>query len=206
MEAMFNPSEFRISRSISWNTIGGEAVGKKTIIEQQFETVSPASVSIELFFDSYEVRGGGFLASLNPFPEPEATDVRKYTKKLAELSKVKKELHRPPICKLAWGEFDDLFCGVLTNLTQNFTMFMPNGMPVRATVTCDFIEYEIIGTEVHSPDVTKTHIVSRHETLHSIAGQMYNDPSKWRTIAQANGIINPRLLTPGMSLVIPKLR
>ncbi|NEO96437.1 MAG: LysM peptidoglycan-binding domain-containing protein, partial [Moorea sp. SIO3G5] len=33
----------------------------------------------------------------------------------------------------------------------------------------------------------------------------YNDPSVWREIAKANGINNPRHLTPGQVLTIPVL-
>ena len=206
VEALFNPQELQISRSVNWETIGGEAVGEETTIEQQFRTISPQSMSIDLFFDTYERHKKslfGALPSLNPFPLPKATDVRQYTKKLAKLAQVNAELHRPPLCKLEWGKFDNLFVGVLTGIEQKFTMFMPNGMPVRATVTCSFIEHETTGTELHSADIPKLHTVNRSDSLHSIAAQMYNDPSQWRRIARANQIVNPRKLKPGMVLIIP---
>ncbi len=208
IEALFNPQELQIDRSVNWETIGGEAVGEETTIEQQFRTIAPQSMSIDLFFDSYERHKKGLLGalpSINPFPKPNATDVRKYTKKLVKLAQVNEELHRPPLCKLEWGKFDNLFVGVLTQLSQKFTMFMPNGMPVRATVSCSFIEHEITGTELHSADITKTYTVNQSDTLHSIAVQMYNDPAQWRTIARANKIVNPRVIKPGTVLIIPTL-
>jgi len=48
--------------------------------------------------------------------------------------------------------------------------------------------------------------VRRGDTLNSIAARHYNDPCLWRPIATANGIHNPRRLTPGQVLRIPKLR
>jgi nucleoid-associated protein YgaU len=56
-----------------------------------------------------------------------------------------------------------------------------------------------------SPDVAKTRTLLRGETLGSIAAQEYNDPTLWRPIAEANGIDNPRRLTPGQVLAIPPL-
>ena len=207
IEALFNPSEFQISQSVSWETIGGGGEGTKTMIEQRFQSVAPRTTSIDLFFDSYEEHDrsllAGYMPSLNPLPT--ATNVTVYTKALAKLSEVNAEMHRPPICKLEWGGFGTIFVGVLDQLTQKFTMFMANGMPVRATVSCSFIEFQLTDTELHSPDVHKTYTVGRNDTLHGIASQMYNDASKWRVIARANGITNPRLVSSGTILMIPKL-
>jgi nucleoid-associated protein YgaU len=206
VEALFNPKEFQISRSLKWKAKGGEAVGEETLLEQQFSSRAPQTISLDLFFDSYELRGTGLLGmlpSISPFPTPDATDVRQYTDQLVVLATINEELHRPPICKLEWGEFKDMFTGVLTKLDQKFTMFMPDGMPVRATVSCSFVECEIIGTELHSADIPKTYRVLPNDSLHSIAVSMYGSAAEWRRIARANQIINPRSLTPGMMLIIP---
>ena len=208
IEAMFNPSELQISSSLDWKTKGGEAVGEETMLKQQFQSRKPRTVSVDLFFDSYEQRGLDLFAavpSINPFPTPDATDVRDHTNPLLALVAINEEFHRPPKCKLEWGEFDEIFTGVLTSLNQKFTMFMPSGMPVRATVSCSFVEAEMAELELHSADITKTYQVMPKDTLHSIAVLQYGDASQWRRIARANQIVNPRLLTPGMRLIIPTL-
>jgi nucleoid-associated protein YgaU len=45
--------------------------------------------------------------------------------------------------------------------------------------------------------------VRKGETLWSIAAQRYGDGKRWREIADANGIDDPRKLAVGMELVIP---
>jgi nucleoid-associated protein YgaU len=219
IEALFNPNEFTISRNVKWKSKGVAAVGSKTTLaKQEFRSTAARTLAITLFFDTYEARGGGLslgkmakdlLIPTNPFTaSPEATNVKEYTDQIAALAQVNTELHRPPICKLRWGEVD-LFKGVLTSLSEKYTMFMPDGRPVRATLECSFVEYFTHAAkagELHSADVPKTHVVRRHETLQSIAAAHYDDPTLWRHIAQANGILNPRLLTPGMTLLIPALR
>jgi nucleoid-associated protein YgaU len=137
-----------------------------------------------------------------------ATDVRKLTDQIARLAQADVELHRPPVCHLKWGAFE-IFNGVLTRLDQRFTMFLADGTPVRATLTCSFAEYQTkansLAYESHSADVARTRIVRRNDTLHSLAAEEYNDPALWRHIARANGITNPRDLEPGTVLTIPKL-
>lgn len=215
IEALFNPSEFGLSQTVTWETqfAGGPEAGFSW---QEFRQRSPETLTINLFFDTYEKHGGGFsLKSLAPavpgaslFLSPEATSVKEYTDQIAELAQINQELHRPPMCKLTWGNFE-IFRGVLNSLSQQFTMFMPDGTPVRATVDCTFTEYMTEGVtrsrELHSADVPKTHCVRDNETLQSIAAQKYNDPTLWRRIARANNLVNPRALKPGTVLIIPTL-
>lgn len=216
IEALFNPNQFSLNRTVKWETqytAGAEA----GFSWQEFRSASPQTLGINLFFDTYESHAGkltlGHLAShvlpgSSLFLSPEATSVKEYTDQIAELAEINQELHRPPLCKLTWGQFE-IFRGVLNKLNLQFTMFMPDGMPVRATADCSFTEYLTEGVtrsrELHSADVPKTHLVRDNETLHSIAAQKYNDPTRWRHIARANGIVNPRTVKPGTVLIIPNL-
>jgi len=213
--ALFNPAEISLTKSANWEQqhAAGQGDQSSASVEQEFRSVEAETFSIELFFDTYEpvsgaVHGGraaaaSLLASL--IPGRTATDVRQYTDRIARLVDVDSDLHRPPICDLRWGVFD-IFTGVLTSLHQRFTLFLDDGTPVRATLTCDFVEVGEQGPELHSSDVAKTRQVRRHDTLQSLAAEEYGDPALWRPIAAANGIINPRKLLPGTILVIPKLR
>jgi nucleoid-associated protein YgaU len=47
--------------------------------------------------------------------------------------------------------------------------------------------------------------VTGEETLWLIADEEYGDPSKWRRIAEANDLENPRDLRSGQRLVVPEL-
>lgn len=214
IEALFNPSEISLTRSAKWEQ--QQTVGQSTAsVDQEFRSVEAETFSIELFFDTYESRSSGLTVSgaaatflpASLIPGRQATDVRQYTDQIAQLVEVDPELHRPPVCDLRWGVFD-IFTGVLTTLQQRFTLFLDDGTPVRATLTCDFTE---VGTqahavELHSSDVVKTRQVRRYDTLQSLAADEYGDPALWRPIATANGIVNPRDLRPGMTLTIPKLQ
>lgn len=225
--ALFNPAEINISRSVTWKTEQSiaNAAGKFKSAKggvrgvparQAFVAVQPATLSVELFFDTYEDHdkslslgkvAASFALPTNPFQSTSATDVREHTKKLSALAKMQREKHVPPECTLWWGK--DLFVGVLSEIKISYTMFMPDGMPVRARASCTFIESETAAelrrSELWSADVTKSRVVKRHDTLHSLAAAEYNDPALWRHIARANNIVNPRAVKPGDVLIIPPL-
>jgi nucleoid-associated protein YgaU len=196
IEALFNPNKLSFSRSVTWESQTGAGGEFEDLV---YQSSQPETLAIDLFFDTYGDQ-----------PAATSAGVVGYTEAVAQLARVDRELHRPPICTLQWGKFQ-IFRGVLTSLNQTFTLFLADGTPVRATLGCSFKRYrssdEAMKTiDFHSADVPKTHTVRRGDTLSSIAARHYNDPGLWRHIARANGISNPRVLTPGQVLRVPKLR
>lgn len=197
IKAQFNPDQITLAKTAKWSL---KSKSDSDTGEAQFTHGEPATLDMDLFFDSYEA----------------GTDVRDHTRKIFSLVTIQGhgDLHRPPLCKLQWGGFnisDEYGCAwVLTSLTQKLDLFLPSGLPVRATLTCKFqqwrgdeIEAKLLKKE--SADVAKTRVVRRGDTLTSIAGEEYDDPALWRAIATANGIDNPRQIPPGTVLTIPEL-
>ena len=56
-----------------------------------------------------------------------------------------------------------------------------------------------------SPDRTHGHILREGEGLHRVADEYYRQPEEWRRIALANGIEDPRRLTIGARLRVPRI-
>lgn len=194
---LFNPSEYSIDGASKWAE--QEKRGQKP--ELQYTGGERRKLGMELFFDTYEAR----------------TDVRDHTVKLANLLVFNKEKHRPPKVTLSWGReapggaFADFpFTGVLESLKQHFTMFASDGTPVRAKLSVSFIQFSLTEEELkkngpNSADKTKTYLVKQGETASDIAGLFYQDPTRWRAIAVANDIEDPRRLRAGQMIVIPAL-
>lgn len=115
-------------------------------------------------------------------------------------------LHAPPVCLFIWGAF--IFQCIIERVSKRFTMFLPEGIPVRATLSVALKEYREIDVQVkeislESADLTKRKTVTQGDSLWSIAAKEYGDPGDWRLIADANGVANPRILKPGQELVLP---
>jgi len=194
--ALFNPSKLVLNRAVLWEEQGAK---ERDVPELQYKRAQPRTFNLELIFDTYDT------------PEVEKKDVRKvYTNKLLKLTLVNSELHRPPVCKLFWGKFGKIFQGVLESLDQQFTLFMEDGTPVRATCTCVFKEWRTNQQDQReqgttSSDIAKKRVVKSSDTLSSIAAEEYRDPALWRPIADENGIDDPSNLVPGTVLLVPSL-
>ncbi len=182
VKVLFNPNQLVIQKA-GWNQ---EKNGEGFI-----EVDAPASLSVELFFDTTREK----------FP-PE--NVQKYTQPIYSLTQIKGNLKRPPLCKLLWGKIEILPLGFLQSLTKTLTHFLEDGTPVCAKLSCNFQEWQdpTQKKKIQNPIDDPIRIVKQGETLSSIAAEEYNDPSLWRKIADDNRIDNPRLLYPGQRLTV----
>lgn len=157
------------------------------------------------------IRGGSEKLSLEVLLDTSDTleNVRvKYVKKLTDLMRIQPQLHAPPIVKFIWDK--DVFRGVVDNLTVTYVMFSPEGIPLRAQVGLSLtayrpVEVQVAATKKDSPDTEKSLVVRRGDRLDGIAAAVYQDPARWRDIARANGIRDPRRLEPGRVLLLPRL-
>ncbi len=194
---LFNPTQYTIEDASKWQD--QDRMGQQP--ELHYTGGERRKLSMDLFFDTYESR----------------TDVRAHTSKIAGLLVFNREQHRPPKVTISWGtaapggpHADFPFTCVLQSLKQQFVLFLGDGTPARATLTCQFVEFTLPTEELqvntpNSPDHTKSYVVKDGDTVSGIAGIFYRDPRLWRPIAERNDIDNPRVLTPGSVLTIPKI-
>lgn len=198
LEVMFNPESYNLSFSAAYSE--KKVAGLDGPISQYIAGDSQ-TLDMTLYFDTYK-------APTLAAPQEGGTDVTKLTRKLAALVFIKGSLHRPPKVTFKWGGLN--FSGVVTNVKQTCTMFLADGMPVRAKVDLTFKSVLDVKTSkmispFESPDRTKVRTVREGESLWSYAWEEYGDPEQWRAIALANGIANPLEIEPGQRLKLPAL-
>jgi hypothetical protein len=184
----FNPTEYRIQKSNNFAEIGIPGLESPPL---QFVRGGAAELSVEVLLDTSDT----------------LDDVRqRYTDRILGLLKVSPELHAPPIVLFVWDR--NVFRGVLTSAQATFSLFTPTGVPIRATIALSIKEYRPVEVRLRneSPDFEKIYVVRRGDTLSSIAAWAYQDPTKWRLVAEANGIRDPRRVAPGAVLTLPRLR
>ncbi len=205
ISVQFNPEAYSISKSVNWGPPENSS-GQGSNTERQvnaptveFKGGGSRQLTLELFFDVTEAVNG--------------EDVRQETNKIVALTRIERDEAHPRVCEIAWGEApvgsDFPFIGVITSLTQNFTLFKGNGKPLRANLSVSFLEFlaPLADKRQTDPELT-TRIIKRGDTLSSIAAKVYRNPKLWRIIAQANQLDDPRNLEIqiGRTLTIPKLR
>ncbi len=211
---LYNPQSYTRQRRIGMVPV--HLVGSDSPL-LQFTRGAHEVLTFDLFFDSVSAGSevGGTAVDKLKFAANSVLptlagliDVRDYTKKITKLMHVDGDLHRPPKLKVEWASLQ--FKCFLSQCTQRYTRFDEHGRPVRATLSCTFVEYKEpknlhVAEPLNSPDTTKYHTVEQGDSLWSLAAEEYGDAAEWRTIAAANGISNPRRLRTGEMLVVPAL-
>ncbi len=200
---LFNPAELSVEKSNHYAEVSIPGLSAPVY---QFVRGNARSISLELFFDTYE----------------QGKDVRLFTDRITGwdtgsmysnlpngergLMDIDSELHAPPVCLFVWGTY--VFQCIIDSVSKKFTMFNASGLPLRATLNVTLKEYREVDVQVkeldkHSSDLTKSRTVNRGDSLWAIAAVEYGDPAAWRLIADANGIADPGKLETGRKLVIP---
>jgi nucleoid-associated protein YgaU len=211
MEVQFNPGELTLDRSVKLAEVGIPGLDAPLL---QFVRGENEKLTLDLFFDTTEEGTGA-----------EATSVTTLTDRVYSLAKIDPESHAPPICELCWSasfpgadllaangnQRRQSFTFVVESIKQKITLWSPRGVPLRATLSLTLREYKTLEQQLDqlnlsSPDRTHVHVTEQGDTLAAVAARFYRRPAKWRAIADANGIEDPRRLDPGRFLTIPPIR
>ncbi|MFP3896125.1 MAG: peptidoglycan-binding protein [Anaerolineales bacterium] len=202
VSCMFNPYEYTLSKQ---NRYGRDSTKGKNIPDIVFQQGGVQTLGLKLFFDTYGVGSAG-----GP------SDVRDHTAPLWKMMMVdenkvdqKTGKSEPPHCIFRWGRFE--FEAVITKMTEKITLFASDGTPVRSAVDITF--QQIVDEEEHEGQnptsgggvAPKTRILCAGDRLDLIAWEEYGDSTKWRLVAERNGILDPLCLPIGKVISIPPL-
>lgn len=210
ISVQYNPTEFTLNKGVQLSEIPIPGLDTPLL---QFVRGQCETLTVDLFFDTTESGMG-----------TGATSVTTKTDQIYQLLKIEPGTHAPPVCAFMWNQKfpgadvssevgnqrrTDFQC-VVESIKQRFTLFSPEGVPLRAILTVTLREYKTLDDQLNqlnlnSPDRTQSHVVQRGDTLSAIAGKHYALPGEWRTIADANDIDDPRRMTVGAFLRVPPL-
>ncbi len=196
----FNPEHYEVSQSNSYQLVyeNGSDVPKMEFTGAGERTLTLST----LYFDTYEL----------PIPMDVSLLTRwlwDFMKPSIEFTHENEDKLKPPPVIFRWGLFQ--FYAVITMVKQKFTLFHSTGIPLRAEVTVEFKQH--LRTEMHAlfpqnptsggGPIERIWRVQAGDRLDLIADNVYNDSTKWRLIADRNGISNPLSIKAGDSLRIP---
>jgi hypothetical protein len=196
LECYFNPTEYSISKSNDWKY---KTVTGTSFSPPEFGGGQPRQIELSLLFDQ-------------TFP-PYTMPVRESTAALLDMMEVPSgktggsPTAVPPFVTFEWGRL--VFKGACVSLSVTYKLFEPNGDPLRADVKLTLKQAEA-AQQGQNPTTRAAagygvHRVRDGDTLPSISYQAYGDATKWRLIAEANGVDNPLHLRRGRTLSLPRL-
>jgi nucleoid-associated protein YgaU len=200
IRVQFNPPEYTIVKAAQIAEIAIPGIDAPIL---QFVRGQTRTLALELFFDT--TRSGLTDATVQ--------DVRVLSDPVAELGRIQPKTHAPPRIRFVWGRGLS-FRAIVDNVQQKFTLFSPGGIPVRATLTVSFKEYQTLEEQLkalnlQSSNHTKRRVIRRRDTLARIAFEEYGDATQWRAIAdhEENRALlgDLRRLPVGAELAIPAI-
>ncbi len=203
VKVQFNPET--VSLSYSTQKSGGDQRGGAAI---QYSGPGTTKLTMDLWFDVTALEG----ERVGKFD-----DVKKLTDEVLYFIKPKKAKddgknpqYVPPGIRIVWGKF--IFAGVMDSLNEKLEFFSEDGRPLRAMlsigVTGQLIKLEAKADEgkpggAAAPGTRPLQAAKSGEPLQQMAGKK-GLGGDWKKIAAANGIENPRQMTPGMLIDIAR--
>ncbi len=205
-ELPINPEQFSQSFKVSYDR--QQAAGSQGN-DPAFKVTLPEELTLDFTFD-----GTGVVpvkGKPNTFHKDVTTQVEDF---LALAYLMNSATHKPNFLRLLWGNatFGDSnsFDCLLNDLKINYTLFSPNGKPLRAKLSATFTSYVEANRRIReegkqSPDVTHIRTVTAADTLPEMTQRIYGDQSYYLQVAKANGLINFRRLRSSTTLQFPPI-
>ena len=191
---LVNPASYTHNHANTFNLKQASGTAAPT---PKFEKTEVEKVSMELHFDATGIiagSSGDVLKDISNFKNTAYTFNGK--------------IHSPNYIKLSWGSF--LFNCVLTSLDVTYTLFKPDGTPLRAKANVNFegfIDEKTVALKEgkNSPDLTHQVIFKVGDSLPNLCYQIYKNANYYIDVANFNKIINFREISPGTKLLFPPL-
>ena len=193
---MFNPHEYTLTKTNNFKEIESPQSGDSP--KAEFVKASPQTLNLNLVFDTYESKQD-LAVTMNQLWKLMSTNWKEGNEKSDRKS--------PPLVAFIWGNF--YFVAYITQMTQKFTLFTREGIPVRAEVTINFTQYVDIndypGQNPTSGDgpIDRVWQVTGGDRIDTIAHAVYGNATKWRLIADYNQLQDATQLQAGQQLLIP---
>lgn len=175
----------------------------------RFRVQRPKSFETSLLFDGTGVVANDKMLGSNVFglnhPETVDSQIKRFKQVVFDYNG---DNHAPNLLQIQWGSF--LFRGKLKDLVITYSLFNPDGTPLRAKAQCTFVEsmadaLRVAKERAHSPDLTHIRILKDDNNLPLMANQIYKDPGYYAEVAKANKLRSIRQIPVGTQIQFPPI-
>lgn len=190
---MINPDTIKIQKSIEYNEQQAPATSSAS---QKYKSTPSDKLTFEIVIDCTGIVDA---KRIDMAKEITALETIIYT--------YNGKIHRPNFVKVQWGQ-NITFNGVLESIDISYTLFKPDGSPLRAKISLAFSQYISPKTVTmqdapESPDLTHIVTVSDGMSLPQLCLQTWNDDSLYIQVAEFNGLNKFRNLNGVSKLIFP---
>jgi nucleoid-associated protein YgaU len=204
IEVQFNPETIKVRYE---NAFQASQATPSSSAQARFSQGRSRLVSITLVFDGIDLGAYGLTQLL---AAKTLTVTQRVDLFLRLCQQVNSESHEPSYLRLIWhkGVFGPNFDCRLKSVDINYTTFDADGSPLHAELAVQFIEdlapkKKSALDNFRSPDLTHRRMVKAGDTLPLLCRDIYGTAEHYLRVAEANGLDDFRLLTPGQELLFP---
>jgi hypothetical protein len=195
-----NPETFTKTNHIELDTSRGHG---QPGTNPKYQSTTPEELKIEFVLDGTKTMEG-YVEKYKNMAVP--AQIKNFTDCVY---KYEGKIHRPRFLIVHWGS-EIRFPSVLSHMEVNYSLFSPNGNPLRAKITATFVKYEsdqaiAAAARMSSPDLTHTRIVREGDRLDLLTFNIYNDANLFLQVARANDLSSLRKIKPGKELNFPPI-
>ncbi len=194
-EVMLNPDSIKWQRAIEYNEVQAP---DSSSASQKYKSSPSDKMNFDIVIDCTGI------------VKPDRTKMKD---EIDELEKIvftyNGDIHRPNFVKIQWGA-DIEFKGVLTSFDTNYTLFSPDGSPLRAKISLGFSQYISPSTTEKmdgkkSPDVTHRVTVEEGVTLPQLCYRIWKDDLRYVQVSRYNSLNKFRNLKGIKRLIFPPI-
>ncbi len=191
-QAMFNPETYTVKHQVNYSSKQAEGSDGKA---KKFKSVEPKTYTFDFLID-----GTGSSGKKREV----FVDIELF--KLA--TGYDGIIHQPRYVMLVWGT---LFAKcVLCAMSIKYSLFRPDGTPLRAIITASFTETKTnllqqLLNNLLSPDLTHVKTFKASDKLPNLAHEIYRDGSYYVEVARANQLNSIRKVKEGTKINLPPL-
>jgi hypothetical protein len=203
-----NPEQYSMSYKIDYEaTPASGAQG----VQERFKSSLPEELKLDWIIDGTNTIYGYKYST---------SSARTVSEQIQHLKSVvydmSGEIHQPRFLKIMGlgihqrGKGDVTFDGIMKELQITFTLFSPDGEPLRAKISATFLDFRenkrrVLEEGKESPDLTYVHTVSEGEKFPLIVYNKYKDPTYHLEVAKVNNLTNFRRLDVGRQIILPPI-
>ena len=193
-ELSINPDSLKFTRKVEYTI--DKVVGTSANVNR-FHKHAPSNLSFNFVLD-----GTGVAYEKTESVEDTIEKLEKVIYKYVG------DIHQPNTLKVSWGNFS--FNCRMESLNYEYTLFAPNGEPLRVKVSVSFVNYisrkeEQAKANAQSPDLSHVILLKAGESIPYWCHIIYGDASYCTDIARYNGLSNFRNVKPGNRLLFPPI-
>jgi hypothetical protein len=200
MTVDMNPDQYSQNYTILYND--KQAQGSPGGSPEYNKTLSD-SLTFQLIFD-----GTGIVPSTLPGSSTNSTVATRVQQFLTLAFTYQGEIHSPNFLMISWGTLN--FACRLSTLKVNYTLFLPNGTPLRAKIDATFVGYQNekeLAKEANalSPDLSRVLQIKAGDMLPLMCYRIYGRSTHYIDVARKNELTGFRDLVPGSEILFPPL-